>query len=338
MLVLGYVRVSSVEQEQGFGPDVQADAIRAHASSVDLPEPELVYESISGESLAARVELRHILRRAQEAQEQGIEAHVILYRLDRLARNLADQEIVVGFAMKHGFRLHSTYSAESDTLNPAYAGDPMRVLIRQIFGAFAQLERTTIQGRLDSGLAAKAKVGGSTGGRPPFGYISRDTDLIIDPEAAPIVIRVFELASNGLDQASIAGICAREFPFRCSGWGKWNIARMLKRRRLYGHGLYRSRAGVTEVSRPELRILPESSRRAVTPTISGEVAWTRFSDPIPATTVCLLVDRPLAWVQKRVSEQGFSVTWIKGRLMMARDDARLLERIAVREAGSKVGA
>ncbi len=335
MLVLGYVRVSSIEQEQGFGKEVQEEAIVAHAASLGLPAPVIVEESVSAESLTARVELKQILHRAKAAHDQGEDAHVIMYRLDRLARNLADQEIVVGFALKHGFRLHSTYAAESETLDPAYAGDPMRVLIRQVFGAFAQLERATIQGRLDSGLAAKAKTGGSTGGRTPFGYLSRDTDIIIDEAAAPIVIRVFELARQGLDQASIAAICAREFTNRCASWGKNNISRMLKRRRLYGHGLYRSRMGVDEVVRPELRILPETTNGSAAPTIGGPIVWARFPDPIAAGTVSMLIDRPYAWIQKHVSAQNFAVQWVKGRMLIKRDDARLLERICAKELESK---
>lgn len=338
VLVLGYVRVSSIEQEQGFGEDVQADAITAHAASLGFPPPELVNESVSAESLSARVELREILHRAKAEHDRGVDVHVIMYRLDRLARNLADQEIVVGFALKHGFRLHSTYAAESETLDPAYAGDPMRVLIRQVFGAFAQLERATIQGRLDSGLAAKAKTGGSTGGRTPFGYLSRDSDIIVNPDEAPIVLRVFELSRHGLDQPSIAAICAREFPLRCSRWDKTYVNRVLKRRRMYQHGIYRSRVGVDEVVRPELRILPE--REGATPTVAndGPIEWKRYPNPVAAGTIAMLLDRPVAWIQKHVSEQAFAVQWLKGRMLLKRADAQLLERAAVQERESKARA
>lgn len=338
MLILGYVRVSSIEQEQGFGPEVQEEAIRAHAASMGKDRAvEFVHESVSAESIVARVELKQLLHRAKDAQSQGIETHIIMYRLDRLARNLTDQETVVGFALKHGFRLHSTFAAESETLDPAYAGDPMRVLIRQVFGAFAQLDRANIQARLDGGLAAKAKTGGATGGRTPFGYMTRDNDIIVDPIAAPIVIRVFELSRQGLDQASIAAMCAREFPLRCSTWGKCNISRMLKRRRLYGHGLYRSRAGVNEVERPELRILPEREGVTAVANAGGPVDWSRFPDPIATGTLSMLIDRPYAWIQKHVSAHSFAVQWLKGRMLLKRSDARLLERIAESERESKGG-
>lgn len=159
MLVLGYVRVSSTEQEQGFGPQVQEAAIRSYCREHQLGEPEIVHESASAENIVQRVEIKAVLHRVKAAQAAGTPAHVVFYRLDRLARNLSDQEVVVGLALTHRFRLHSTFSAEADTLNPAYAGDPMRTLIRQVFGMFAQFERATIQGRLDAGLAEKAKRG-----------------------------------------------------------------------------------------------------------------------------------------------------------------------------------
>jgi hypothetical protein len=72
---------------------------------------------------------------------------------------------------------------------------------------------------------------------------------------------------------------------------------------------------------------------AVKPT-TGSIGWERFPDPIPAQTASLLLDRPVAWIQKQVSEQGFTVHWVKGRLMMRRDDARLLERVVAKEANT----
>jgi site-specific DNA recombinase len=258
MLTLGYVRVSSIEQEQGFGPEVQEAAIRAYCREHALGDPEIAHESASAESIVQRVEIKALLHRAKQAQDGGTPAHVVFYRLDRLARNLLDQESVVGLSLKHGFRLHSTFSAEAEPLDPAYAGDPMRVAIRQFFGIFSQLERATIQGRLDAGLAAKAKQGGSTGGKPPFGYWCVNQDVAIDPEAAEIVRLVYQLHQRGFDQRSIAAQCARQCPQRCASWGNTQVSRILKRKALYGQGHYKSRMGEAVVVRPELCILTAS--------------------------------------------------------------------------------
>jgi site-specific DNA recombinase len=325
VIVLGYVRVSSTEQEQGFGQEVQANAIRAYCAEQALSPPEIVYESVSAESIVARIELKALLRRAKDA---GAEAHVVFYRLDRLARNLSDQEMVVGHSMTNGYRLHSTYAAESETLNPAYAGDPMRVLVRQVFGIFAQFERATIQGRMDTGLMEKAKVGGSTGGRLPFGYLSQDRDIAVDTACIPIVQLVFGLAKEGLTLSAIAAYLARQFPERCAAWDKGTISRMLSKRNLYQYGRYRSRLGVVEFDRPELCMVLPDQVLAPPPSRVGPISWERFEDPLPILVLSLLLDKPVPWIQRAITDQGIAIKWIKGRMYIAHSHAQLLERIA----------
>jgi site-specific DNA recombinase len=331
VIVLGYVRVSSTEQEQGFGQEVQANAIRAYCVDAGIDPPEIVYESVSAESILARVELKALLRRAKDA---GAEAHIVFYRLDRLARNLSDQEMVVGHAMTHGYRLHSTYAAESDTLNPAYAGDPMRVLVRQVFGIFAQFERATIQGRLDTGLMEKAKVGGSTGGRLPFGYLSQDRDIAVDVACIPIVQQAFSLAREGLTLSAIAAYLARQFPERCRAWEKGAVSRLLAKRDLYLHGRYRSRLGVVEIDRPELRMVDLD--RPLEPLVprAGPIDWTCFDDPVPILVVALLLDKPEAWIQRQVAEHGLRVRWVKGRIYVAQEHVHFLEQAARVKTGT----
>jgi DNA invertase Pin-like site-specific DNA recombinase len=329
MLVLGYVRVSSIEQESGYGPQVQEEAIRAYCADKGLSDPEIVHETASAESLVERQQLRDLLARAKATQEDGTPTHVVFYRLDRLARQLTDQESIVGHSMRYGYQLHSTYAAEAETLSPAYAGDPMRVAIRQFFGIFSQLERATIQARLEGGRFAKAKDGGATGGRTPFGYMPKDRDIAVDPESAPIIRRVYELAHHGLDQASIAALVAREHPGPCSHWGKCQISRILARRALYAQGRYRSRLGVVEVNRPELRILPQVlGEPAPVPVATGApIAWDQFPDPMPMLTLSLLLDRPAAWIQRQITDHGLRATWLKGRMLVYRTAATRLEQI-----------
>lgn len=331
MLVLGYVRVSSLEQEQGYGPEVQAGAITSFCAEKGLAPVELVYESVSGESITKRKELQNVLVRVEDEQNRGGEAHIVFYRLDRLSRTLMDQETVVGRALRVGFRLHSTQPSEAETLDPAYAGDPMRTAIRQFMGIFSQLERATIQARLDSGLQAKAATGKSTGGRPPFGYRMRDRDIAVDPEEVDIVRRVFELHRHGLDLASIAAIAGGEFPEKCAPWNKSSVSRLIRRRDLYAFGRYRSCRGVRALDRPELVILPKEEGsgilRPLAP-VSMEVDWTRVPDPVAILTLSLLLVKSDNWLKARVNEHNLSTRWIKGKMYVPIETAKVLEKLA----------
>jgi DNA invertase Pin-like site-specific DNA recombinase len=323
VLVIGYVRVSSVEQEEGFGPEIQEAAIRDYCRGKSLPDPEIVCESKSGESLLSRHEIKLILVRAEEAREQGIEAHIIFYKLDRLAREVTDQESVVARALSRGFRLHSTMNAEADTLNPAYAGDAMRVAIRQFFGIVNQLERATIQMRLDGGLHAKAKTGGSTGGRLPTGYMAVNKQIVIDPVEAEAVARVFALDATGIDLVGICVIVAREFPAVCGHWKKGFVSRLLKRRKLYQHGLYRTRLGVEEKPCPELIIFhPERPQQAPRPT--GRIPWDELPEEIPMMMATLLLHETEGWVKRYVEAHGVTVTWKKGRMLLPKSAVVLM--------------
>ncbi len=330
MLSLAYVRVSSIEQEQGFGLQVQREALQAYAAAQGLPAPEIIEESASAESIVARVELQQVLARAKAHQEEGGQAHVLFFKLDRLARNLIDQESMVQFALKYGVRLHSTVSAEADSLNPAYAGDPIRVAIRQFFGIFSQLERSIIQARLDSGLAAKAREGGATGGRTAFGYISRDDDIIVNPPAAPIVRLVFALHAQGLDQAGIAAVAMRQDPVLCGHWTKCQVSRVLRRERLYRYGEYKPRLAYTPVIREELRILVDDGS-TLPPLASGPVEWKAFPDPMATTTLGIVLGRSKVWIERQIIDLGLPVRWAKGRQMLSRTSAARLEQAAAVE-------
>jgi DNA invertase Pin-like site-specific DNA recombinase len=338
MLVLGYVRVSSLEQEHGYGPEVQAAAVVAYCQDKGLDPPEMIHESMSGESIIKRKELQQVLARAKEHQEGGGEAHIVFYRLDRLSRTLMDQETVVGLALRHGFRLHSTQPSEEETLDPAYAGDPMRTAIRQFMGLFAQLERATIQARLDSGLHAKAKTGKSTGGGLPFGYVAMNKDIHVDPTKTLAVRRVFELHKQGLDLASIVAITSREMPEQCGRWNKSSISRMIRRRELYEYGRYRTRIGVRPIDRPELIVLtPEEGRRQrIRVPISKEVPWDKVPDTVPVITLSLIIGCSITWITRQVKDRNLGVRWIKGKLFIPLESAKNIVEIAKTEAESKI--
>ncbi len=334
MLVLGYVRVSTIEQEQGFGQEVQEDALRAHCAANGLDEPEIVRESKSGESLLDRDEIKEVIRRAEEAQSAGEQAHVVFYRLDRLSRDLIDQEVTVGRAMRSGFRLHSTFASEQDTLNPAFMGDPTRTLIRQVFGIFNQFEKANIQLRLDGGLRAKGKTGGSTGGRMPFGYWASNGDIIIHPQEAPAVRRCFALVGQGIDMASVAVVLGREFPEHCAHWQKSYVSRVIDRKDLHVFGQYRPRGAAKAVHRPELVIVqPTEYELAVQGdgswapggAAAGAISWDSVPDPVPCGTLAILLGCTEDQVRSRAVQRSIPITWVKGKSRIARALARQLE-------------
>lgn len=330
MHVFGYIRVSSIEQEGGFGPEVQEKAVRAYCAAKGFTDLVLVHESASAESLISRKEIIALLGTAKDLAAAGEEVHIVFRSSDRLARSLTDQESVVATSFSVGFRLHSTLSHEAELFDPAYGADPMRTAMRQVFGVFNQLDKAMIQGRLDGGLFAKAETGGSTGGRYPFGYMGVNQEIVPCPEEIPAVKRAFELERAELDLASTAVVLRREYPAVCGGFTKSSVMRLLRRRELYQFGMYRSRVAASAQCRPELIISPprEGDAAPAIVDVQAPIDWTDVPDPVPAYTLAILLARTPEWVRSETQRLALPARIHKNRLILPLASAQRLEVLA----------
>ena len=101
---------------------------------------------------------------------------IVVYKLDRLARDLVLQETLLAEVRRIGGEVYSTSDAESGYLTDD-PDDPSRKMIRQILGGVAEYERSMIRLRLRSGRRKKAAKGGYAYGSPPYGWESIDGKL-----------------------------------------------------------------------------------------------------------------------------------------------------------------
>lgn len=315
MLVLAYTRVSSIEQESGFGLEIQELAARQLCKEKGLPAPEIVTESISGESLAVRVGLQDAIARCEEAVDEGREAHLLVYSLDRLARDLIDQETIVNRAFVTKVHLHSTQAAEAELLDPEACKDPARVMLRQMLGAFAQWEKSVIQRRLDAGLARKAAAGGFTGGRPPFGYRIVNRDLEIDPGPAAAVLRVLRLKDMGLNQSTISAVMGAEYP-GMRRWGGSAISWILSHRDLYEKGLFKPSRSEEAVQRPELALKAAAEDAPI------QVDWGRIEYPLELPICARLLGTSQKALFRMARDEGTRT----GHLIRQRRDRMYLDK------------
>ncbi|WP_134167819.1 recombinase family protein [Paraburkholderia caballeronis] len=141
MSILGYARVSTFEQTL----DLQRDALNA-AGAVSIYE-----DKASGKS-ADRPELQHCLKALRDGDT------LVVWRLDRLGRNLQDLIRVVNELEERGIKFRSLKES-IDTVGPAGK------LVFHMFAALAEFERELIRERTLAGLEA-ARARGKKGGRP----------------------------------------------------------------------------------------------------------------------------------------------------------------------------
>jgi DNA invertase Pin-like site-specific DNA recombinase len=164
MKLIAYLRVSTDAQAEGLGLDVQKAAItdwantHGHKLAADFTDA-----GVSGSNgLDTRTGLADAFNALRDSDASGI----VVYRLDRLARDLIIQEQLLAEARQHGWAVFSTSTGEAAYLEDD-PGEPSRKMIRQVLGAVAEYERSMIALRLRSGRARKAQAGGFAYGAPP---------------------------------------------------------------------------------------------------------------------------------------------------------------------------
>lgn len=180
MKLIKYKRVSGVSQTtDGEGLEVQDRAMDAWASANGH---DIVGECTDG-GVSGTLELESrpgLSCSMAEARERG-DAGIIFWKLDRLARDLIQQELILGEFRRAGVPMFSTVAAENDLIG-SDAADPTRTLIRQILGAVAQYERALICLRMAGGKAVKRSKGGRTDGIPPYGWCTVGKGVLVPVE------------------------------------------------------------------------------------------------------------------------------------------------------------
>ena len=194
-----YLRVSTADQAHGDGASegysipAQRDACTRRAQELGATVvAEFVDRGESARS-AARPQLQMMLARLAEHQDID---YVIVHKVDRLARNRADDvQIQVGIK-KGGARLVSVTESVDDT--------PSGKLVHNIMADLAEFYSANLASEILKGSTQKASMGG-TPYLAPVGYVNtryfiegREVRTIeVDPERAPFIRRAFELFATG---------------------------------------------------------------------------------------------------------------------------------------------
>lgn len=106
---------------------------------------------------------------------------ILIFKLDRLARDLYIQEHLIKKLEMLNIKLLSIKEPNLDSK------DPMRKAFRQFMGIVSELEKAFITMRLSAGRINKAQKGGFAGGSTAMGYLSKNKELKIDREQAETI-------------------------------------------------------------------------------------------------------------------------------------------------------
>lgn len=221
--VIGYMRVSTdIQAEKGLGLTIQRKAIQAWAKAEG--HKVVAWHSDEGISGSNGLDTRPGLAAAFQDLEDDKAEIIAVYRLDRLARNLANQETWIERLERNGKQVVSV-------TEPNVGDDEMRALVRQILGAVAQYERAVIVRRMQGGRAAKAANGGYAYGSPAFGQRAEGKELVADETEQTAIARIGELHQAGRSLREIITVLETEGiqPKRGTRWYPATVNRVIAR-------------------------------------------------------------------------------------------------------------
>ena len=223
---VSYIRVSTREQaqrggsEEGFSLPAQREANKRKAQSMGaLVVKEFADRGESARS-ANRPELQKMLAYLKE--DGGID-YVIVHKLDRLARNRADDVEINRAFEDAGVRLVST----SENIDQTPGG----MLLHGIMSSIAEFYSRNLANEVMKGMGEKARNGGTLG-KAPLGYMNvrgRDENgrevrtIALDEERAPLIRLAFTAYATGnwtvrqlADHLNTLGLNIPPTPRRCA--------------------------------------------------------------------------------------------------------------------------
>ena len=182
-----YTRKSSEEGlEQEFNSlHAQREACEAYIASQRSEGWVLVRDQYDDGGISGGTLERPGLKRLMADIEEGLVDVVVVYKIDRLSRSLADFAKLVEVFDRNGVTFVSVTQSFNTTTS-------MGRLTLNILLSFAQFEREVTAERIRDKFAASRKKGIWMGGVPSFGYEVKDRKLVVNEAEAAEVRWIFE--------------------------------------------------------------------------------------------------------------------------------------------------
>lgn len=217
--VVFYGRYSSVMQnEQSI--EGQLHVCREYAEQNGL---EIIGEYID-RAVSGTTDKRPEFQRMITDSESGAFEGIIVYKLDRFARNRYDSAIYKKKLRDNGVQVISATEQFTDT--------PEGILMEAVIEGFDEFYSAELGRKLQRGREMSFRKGKFIGKMPPFGYKLTDGRLAEDEVTAPIAKEIFERYANGEKQAQICADLNQRGIKNAAGsqWIKGNLSYMFKNR------------------------------------------------------------------------------------------------------------
>lgn len=210
MLVGIYTRVSTREQAEGnYSLGEQEARLKAYCSARDWTVANVYSDAGFSGGNTDRPALQKMIN---DIQRKKIEL-VLVYKLDRLSRSQKDTlTLIEDVFIKNNIHFVSV-NENFDT------STPFGLAMVGVLSVFSQLERSTIQQRMEMGRVARAKEGYfHGGGYIPIGYDYIDGELVINDYEAVQVRKIYELFLKGWPVSRIRKYMSNTYKTKYGNW------------------------------------------------------------------------------------------------------------------------
>ena len=225
-----YVRYSSASQsEQSIEGQVRVCTEFCDRNNIRIVETYADRATSASKDIEKRTEF---LRMIKDSEKHPWDA-VIVYKLDRFARNRYDSANYKYRLKKNGIQLISATENISQ--------DPEGIILESVLEGMAEFYSAELGQKIHRGMRESAFKNQYIGGTIPFGYKIANKKYVIDEETAPFVREAFQRFVAG---ETIASIC-RSFNARGirtvknAKFGRSSFARLFRNEKYIGVYKYR---------------------------------------------------------------------------------------------------
>ena len=183
-----YTRKSTEEGlEQAFNSlDAQREACEAYVISQKHEGWTILPEHYDDGGISGGTLERPALLKLMQNVEEGLVDQIVVYKIDRLTRSLADFAKLVDKLE----RANASFVSVTQSFNTATS---IGRLTLNVLLSFAQFEREVTAERIRDKIAASKKKGMWMGGTIPIGYSAEGRTLVIEESEAETVRTLFDL-------------------------------------------------------------------------------------------------------------------------------------------------
>lgn len=222
-----YIRVSTEDQaREGFSIPAQVSQLTDYCKKNDIE----IHDIYIDEGISGQKENRPQFQRIIKDAEKGLFNIILVHKFDRFARKVELSQKIKNHLKKCNVTLISITEPLEDS--------PMGFFVGGLHDLLAEYYIRNLSVEVKKGMIKRAALG-LNNGRPPYGYKMVNKTLVVNPDEALVVRKIFELYIEGMGKQAIATwLTNNNIHYNGRRWGYSDVNRTLVNQKYIGNIYY----------------------------------------------------------------------------------------------------